>query len=52
MSVRCHLKAAAGDMIILPAGVCHRFTFEERAETLRLFEMCHLAPCRFSGLLT
>ncbi|OJT03921.1 1,2-dihydroxy-3-keto-5-methylthiopentene dioxygenase 1 [Trametes pubescens] len=36
--VRCHLEA--GDMIILPAGIYHRFTLDEHehAKTLRLFK--------------
>ncbi|KAH9850482.1 1,2-dihydroxy-3-keto-5-methylthiopentene dioxygenase [Lenzites betulinus] len=36
--VRCHLEA--GDMIILPAGIYHRFTLDEgeSTKTLRLFK--------------
>ncbi|KAI0820863.1 1,2-dihydroxy-3-keto-5-methylthiopentene dioxygenase [Trametes gibbosa] len=36
--VRCHLEA--GDMIILPAGIYHRFTLDENehSRTLRLFK--------------
>ncbi|CDO72549.1 hypothetical protein BN946_scf184983.g32 [Trametes cinnabarina] len=44
--VRCHLEA--GDMIILPAGIYHRFSLDEQehARTLRLFKIWLSAYCQ------